>query len=173
MVARRRRPKGSAPKRTAFTPFGCTSGHAMRATARQRGQEKRKSCGAGAVLAADSQGGAGSVEACTSAAFDVITAFAVPSPGCQMGQSVFSGSGALRVTPSGWSPGLLRIGHWLGSRPFRLAPSTMLPPPPAACNAAYRCNSPDGKGPAICDLCWVICDLRRLPHPSPVLAWVG
>ncbi len=86
------------------------------------------------------------MEACTAAAFDVITAFAVPSPGCQMGQSVFSGSGVQRVTPSGWSPGLLRIGHWLGSRPFRLAPSTMLPPPPGACNAAYRCNSPDGKG---------------------------
>ncbi len=111
----------------------------------------RKAAGDGGVLAADSLlNGADSVEACTAAALDVITAFAVPSPGCQIGQSVCSGSGVLRVTPSDWSPGLLRIGDLLGSRPFRLAPLTMLLFSGLGFNACSRCVSPLGNGGFAC-----------------------
>jgi len=51
---------------------------------RTAGEEagKGKGCGIGYVLAADSCERPGDVDACTTAALDVITAFAVPSPGC-------------------------------------------------------------------------------------------
>ncbi len=63
-----------------------------------------KAAGDGGVLAADSLlNGADSVEACTAAAFDVITAFAVPSPGCQIRSRFF------RVRGSFGSP--RRAGH--------------------------------------------------------------
>jgi len=47
---------------------------------RRREQANREGCDIGYVLAANSCEGVGSVDACTIAAPDVITAFAVPSP---------------------------------------------------------------------------------------------
>ena len=44
------------------------------------GGKKGKGCGIGYALAANSCEGVGSVGACTVAALDAITAFAVPSP---------------------------------------------------------------------------------------------
>jgi hypothetical protein len=50
------------------------------------------------------------VDACTVAAFDVITAFAVPNPNCpSQDQSVFSGLDAVQVALTGLSLSLLRI----------------------------------------------------------------
>ena len=52
----------------------------------------RKGCGIGYALAASSCEGVGSVDACTVAALDAITAFAVPNPDCSsQSESVFSG----------------------------------------------------------------------------------
>ena len=54
---------------------------------------------------------ANSVETCTVAALDVITAFAVPNPNCSsQSQSVFSGLAALQVTLPNLSLSLLRTG---------------------------------------------------------------
>jgi hypothetical protein len=74
-------------------------------------REKKKGCGIGCVLAANSCEGVGSVDARTVAAPDAITAFAVPNPGCSsQSQSVFSGLVARQVALSGESPSLLRTG---------------------------------------------------------------
>jgi len=51
------------------------------------------------------------VDACTAAAPDAITAFAVPNPGSSsQSQPVFSGLVARRVASPSGSPGLLQIG---------------------------------------------------------------
>jgi hypothetical protein len=63
------------------------------------------------------------VEACTVAAFDVITAFAVPNPNCSsQSQSVFSGLVALQVALPGLSPSLLRTGFFNFANPFSRRP---------------------------------------------------
>jgi hypothetical protein len=54
------------------------------------------------------------VDACTAAAPDAITAFAVPNPSCSsQSQSVFSGLVARQVASPSESPGLLQIGQML------------------------------------------------------------
>jgi len=63
------------------------------------------------------------VDACTVAAPDAITAFAVPNPNCSsQSQSVFSGLVAQRVASPSRSPSLLRVGD-IWSQPFQ--PSTI------------------------------------------------
>jgi len=75
--------------------------------------ENRKGCDIGYALAISSCEEANSMEACTIAALDVITAFAVPNPnGSSQSQSVFSGLVALGVAPSSGSPSLLRTGKF-------------------------------------------------------------
>jgi hypothetical protein len=70
-----------------------------------------KGCDIGYALAASSCEEANSVDACTVAAFDVITAFAVPNPNCSsQNQSVFSGLAALQVALPCRSLSLLRTG---------------------------------------------------------------
>ena len=57
-----------------------------------KNRENKKGCGFGYALAVSSCKGVSSVDACTIAAPDAITAFAVPNPGCSsQSQSVFSG----------------------------------------------------------------------------------
>jgi len=64
------------------------------------------------------------VDACTAAAPDAITAFAVPNPSCSsQSQSVFSGWVARRVASPSGSPGLLQIGQCYLNQPFQ--PSTV------------------------------------------------
>jgi hypothetical protein len=59
------------------------------------------------------------VDACTVAALDAITAFAVPNPNfSSQRQSVFSGLVVLRVTPANRSLSLLRTGQFYLSQPF-------------------------------------------------------
>ena len=54
------------------------------------------------------------MDACTVAALDVITAFAVPNPNCSsQSQSDFSGLVALQVAPASRSLSLLRTGKIL------------------------------------------------------------
>jgi hypothetical protein len=63
------------------------------------------------------------VDACTVAALDVITAFAVPNPNCpSQDESVFSGLDAVQVALNDLSLSLLRTGQILLSQPFQ--PST-------------------------------------------------
>ena len=62
--------------------------------------ENRKGCDIGYAPAICSCEEANSVDTCTVAALDAITAFAVPNPNCSsQSQSVFSGPVALQVTP--------------------------------------------------------------------------
>ena len=64
--------------------------------------ENGKGCDIGYALATNSCEGVNDVDACTVAALDAITAFAVPNPNCSsQSQSVFSGLVALRVAPPG------------------------------------------------------------------------
>ena len=59
------------------------------------------------------------METCTIAAFDVITAFAVPNPNCSsQSQSVFSGLVVLPVALMNRSPSLLRRGKFYFANPF-------------------------------------------------------
>jgi hypothetical protein len=61
--------------------------------------QNRKGCDIGYAPAVCSCEEANSVDTCTVAALDAITAFAVPNPNCSsQSQSVFSGSVALQVT---------------------------------------------------------------------------
>jgi hypothetical protein len=63
--------------------------------------------------------GASSVDACTVAALDAITASAVPNPNCSsQSQSVFSGLVALQVALPSRSLSLLRIGKFYFAIPF-------------------------------------------------------
>jgi hypothetical protein len=79
----------------------------------------KKGCEVGYALAAGSCERANSVEACTVAALDVITAFAVPNPNCSsQSQSVFSGLVALQVAPPSRSLSLLRIDKFYFANPF-------------------------------------------------------
>ena len=59
------------------------------------------------------------MEACTIAALDVITAFAVPNPNCpSQDQSVFSGLATFPVARLGLSLSLLRTGFFNFANPF-------------------------------------------------------
>ena len=70
-----------------------------------------KGCDIGYALSSSSCEEANSVDACTVAAFDVTTTFAVPNPNfSSQSQSVFSGLGALQVALPGRSLSLLRTG---------------------------------------------------------------
>jgi hypothetical protein len=81
--------------------------------------ENRKGCDIGYAPAICSCEGAKSVDACTVAALDAITAFAVPNPNCSsQNQSVFSGLAALQVALPSRSPSLLRIGKVYFANPF-------------------------------------------------------
>ena len=81
--------------------------------------QNRKGCDIGYALAASSCEEANSVETCTVAALDAITAFAVPYPNCpSQDQSVFSGLDALQVTLLNRSLSLLRIGKFYFVNPF-------------------------------------------------------
>jgi hypothetical protein len=65
-------------------------------------RQNLKGCDIGYALAADSCEGDNSVDACTVTALDVITAFAVPNPGCtSQCPPVFSGLVAFRIAPFG------------------------------------------------------------------------
>ena len=71
------------------------------------------------------------MEACTVAALDAITAFAVPNPNCSsQNQSVFSGPVALQVALPSRSLSLLRTGKFLFRQSFQ--PST-----PAKLNSSF------------------------------------
>ena len=60
-----------------------------------------------------------SVDTCTVAALDAITAFAVPNPNCSsQKQSVFSGPVALQVALPSRSLSLLRTGKFYFANPF-------------------------------------------------------
>src|SRR4029077_8071788 len=81
------------------------------------GCKNRRGRDIGYALAADSCEEAGSVDACTIAAPDAITAFAVPNPNCSsQSQSVFSGLVARQVSSPSGSPSLLQ------TSPMLLAP---------------------------------------------------
>ena len=78
-----------------------------------------KGCDIGYAPAASSCERANSVDACTVAAFDAITAFAVPNPNCSsQNQSVFSGPVALQVALRSRSLSLLRIDKVYFANPF-------------------------------------------------------
>ncbi len=99
-----------------------STGTADLAEERKR-EERKKGCGLGYALAANSCEGVSSLDACTVAAPDAITAFAVPKPQLLLaGQLVFSGLVAQRVTSSSESPSLLRTGQYYLDQPFQ--PST-------------------------------------------------
>jgi|SRR5437588_9084889 len=81
------------------------------------GCKNRRGRDIGYALAADSCEEASSVDACTIAAPDAITAFAVPNPNCSsQSQSVFSGMVARQVSSPSGSPSLLQ------TSPMLLAP---------------------------------------------------
>ena len=81
--------------------------------------EDRKGCDIGYAPAICSCEEANSVDACTVAALDAITAFAVPNPNCSsQSQSVFSGLVALQVTLPSGSLSLLRISKFYFANPF-------------------------------------------------------
>ena len=78
-----------------------------------------KGCDIGYAPAISSCEEAHSVDTCTVAALDVITAFAVPYPNCSsQNQSVFSGLVALQVALSNRSLSLLRSGKCYFANPF-------------------------------------------------------
>ena len=79
----------------------------------------RKGCDIGYAPAISSCEGANSVDACTVAALDAITAFAVPNPNCSsQNQSVFSGLVARQVALLSRSLSLLRSGKIYFANPF-------------------------------------------------------
>jgi len=81
--------------------------------------ENGKGCDIGYVPALCSCERAASVDACTVAALDVITAFAVPNPGSSsQSQPVFSGPVALQVALSSRSLSLLRMDKFYSANPF-------------------------------------------------------
>jgi len=78
-----------------------------------------KGCDIGYAPAICSCERADSVDTCTVAALDVITAFAVPNPNCSsQKQSVFSGLAALQVAPVSRSLSLLRTDEFYFVTPF-------------------------------------------------------
>ena len=78
-----------------------------------------KGCDIGYAPAIGSCEEAYSMDTCTVAALDVITAFAVPNPNCSsQNQSVFSGLVALQVAPSSRSLSLLRTDKFYFANPF-------------------------------------------------------
>jgi hypothetical protein len=78
-----------------------------------------KGCDIGYAPATGSCEEANSVDTCTVAALDVITAFAVPNPNCfSQSQSVFSGLVALQVALPSGSLSLLWIGKSYFANPF-------------------------------------------------------
>jgi hypothetical protein len=83
------------------------------------GADNGKSCDIGYVPAACSCERAYSVDPCTVAALDAITAFAVPNPNCSsQNQSVFSGLVARQVALPSRSLSLLRTGKVYFANPF-------------------------------------------------------
>jgi hypothetical protein len=81
--------------------------------------ENRKGCDIGYAPAIGSCEEANSVDTCTVAALDAITAFAVPNPNCSsQSQSVFSGLAALQVTLASKSLSLLRTSKVYFANPF-------------------------------------------------------
>jgi hypothetical protein len=91
--------------------------------ARSSVRGNRKGCDIGYAPATDSYERALSVDACTIAALDAITASAVPNPNCSSQKpSVFSGLVALQVALPSRSLSLLRIGKLLCRQSFQ--PST-------------------------------------------------
>ena len=79
----------------------------------------RKGCDIGYAPAICSCEGANSVDACTVAALDAITAFADPNPNCSsQNQSVFSGLVARQVALLSRSLSLLRSGKIYFANPF-------------------------------------------------------
>ena len=79
----------------------------------------RKGCDIGYAPSASSCERANSVDACTIAALDAITAFAVPNPNCSsQKQSVFSGLVALQVALLSRSLSLLRTDKFYFAKPF-------------------------------------------------------
>jgi hypothetical protein len=81
--------------------------------------ENGKGCDIGYAPSASSCERANSVDACTVAALDVITAFAVPNPnGPSQDSSVFSGLDALQVALPSLSLSLLRTGFLNCANPF-------------------------------------------------------
>jgi len=82
-------------------------------------QGNRKGCDIGYAPSASSCERANSVDTCTVAALDVITAFAVPNPNCSsQKQSVFSGLVALQVALSSRSLSLLWTDKFYFANPF-------------------------------------------------------
>src|SRR5215471_15216067 len=78
-----------------------------------------KGCDIGYAPAICSCERAYSVDTCTVAALDAITAFAVPNPSFSpLSQPVFSGLVALQVTLPSRSPSLLRTGKFYFANPF-------------------------------------------------------
>jgi hypothetical protein len=91
----------------------------MEAGERCGGGENGKGCDIGYAPATSSCEGANSPDACTVAALDAITAFAVPNPNCSsQKQSVFSGLVALQVTLMSRSLSLLRTDKVYFVSPF-------------------------------------------------------
>jgi len=87
--------------------------------ARAARRTNRKGCDIGYVPAICSCEGAYSVDPCTVAALDAITAFAVPNPNCSsQSQPVFSGPVALQVALTSGSLSLLRTGKFYFANPF-------------------------------------------------------
>jgi hypothetical protein len=81
--------------------------------------ENRKGCDIGYVPAICSCEGASSVDTCTVAALDAITAFAVSNPGfSSQSRPVFSGLVALQVALISRSLSLLRISKFYFANPF-------------------------------------------------------
>jgi hypothetical protein len=81
--------------------------------------ENRKGCDIGYAPAISSSEGANRVDACTVAALDAITAFAVPNPNCSsQNQSVFSGLVARQIALLSRSLSLLRSGKVYFANPF-------------------------------------------------------
>jgi hypothetical protein len=79
----------------------------------------RKGCDIGYAPTIDSCERVNSVDACTVAALDAITAFAVPNPGSSsQSQPVFSGLVALQVTLLSGSLSLLRTDKFDFANPF-------------------------------------------------------
>src|SRR5262249_52283134 len=79
----------------------------------------RKGCDLGYAPAFCSCERTYSVDTCTVAALDAITAFAVPNPNCpSQSQSVFSGLVALQVALKSRSPSLLRTDKFYFANPF-------------------------------------------------------
>jgi hypothetical protein len=85
----------------------------------RRVQQNRKGCDIGYALAASSCEEADSVESCTVAALDAITAFAVPNPNfSSQTQSAFSGLVVLQVALKSRSLSLLRTDKFYFVNPF-------------------------------------------------------